>query len=444
MRLLQVRRWLWLARRWFITGWAPGVEPSAEDEAAFYADWRSSNARDAVIVILVLMAFDLGYWPTDDWVLPGQHETVRVIREARLGEASLGLVALLALWLAPARAILIVSVGGLTGLVLLGWSFARCGGPSSPWLYFSFPYFFGTAAGWLRPWHRALLLLTLGGALAASYFGARPEYIYDPMTRVAFGHFVYILFAAFLAGSWFDTFRVRLFLATRRLAEEHAALSDRVAEQTQSLRLLVRRTETIREAERTAIARDLHDDLGQTITAARLILKHARTRPDPSMIGANLDMLAQGLDQMHAQTRRILQALRPTLLEDDGIENAVSALVQRTAESSGLDVRYTPQPLDLPDEVAAAALRCVQEALTNVVRHADATRVDVALQVVDGVLRISVSDDGCGFDPAASTAGLGLLGLRERAAIFGGTAEFVSAPGRGCHVVLRIPALESS
>ncbi len=444
MDRLDVRRGLSLARRWFWTGWGPGVELSAEDERVFFADWRSQNRRNAVIVILVLAIFDLGYWPTDNWVLPGQDETARVIGQARLGELSLGLMALMALWLAPGRAVVIVCMGGLAGLVLLGWTFARCGGPSTPWLYFSFPFFFGTAAAWLRPVHRVLLLLALGGTLFASYFGSRPEYLYDPLARVAFGHFAYILVAAFVAGSWFDTVRVRLFLATRQLAVEHAALSDRVAEQTQALRSLVRRTETIRESERTSIARDLHDDLGQTITAARLILKHARTRPDPSMIGANLDMLAQGLDQMHEQTRRILHALRPTLLEDDGLENAVSALVLRTAEASGLIIHYRADPLDLPEEVAAAALRCVQEALTNVVRHASATRVDVALVVVDGVLRISVADDGRGFDPGAATVGLGLLGLRERAAIFGGTAEFLSAPGRGCHVVLSIPALESA
>jgi signal transduction histidine kinase len=430
------------AYRWFLEGWPADVEPTPAEREAFFGELRARGTRDLTMVVGALMFFDLGYLPTDPWAFAAVPRLVPILRDGRLALALLGLVAMVAVRVLPRHPYPIGVIGSTTALGVFGWTLARCGPPSEPWLYFSLPFFFGAGAAWLRPVSRAGVLVLLGAALVAGYFGTHPAHLADPLTRVALAHLAYILAAAWIAGCWFDTFRVRLFFATARLAEERAALAERVAEQTRSLRALVQRSESIREAERAAIARDLHDDLGQTLTAARLILKHARSRPDPAAIGANLDMLSGSLDELNAQTRRILHDLRPTLLDKEGLETAVAALIARTEESSGLQVTYEPTPIRVPEGVAIVAWRCVQEALTNIARHAEARRASVRLTLRDDALVISVEDDGRGFNPSRRASGLGLLGIHERASIIGGTAHIDSAPGRGTRVEVRLPLPE--
>jgi signal transduction histidine kinase len=430
---------------WLWTGWPPGVRPSAEDEIAFVHELRARSARDVQFVIVVLMLFDVMYWLTDPWLLGHRPEVVVAFAYGRGIELLLGALALVAVRAAPQAVYAIGLIGGSAGLFALSWTMARCGGPSTPWYYFLLPFPFAATVAYLRPIHRAAVVLILGAAVVGGYFGTHPEYLRDPLTGMAIAHLGWLLCTAWISGAWFDTFRARLFLSNRRLAEERARLAERVAEQTESLRALVHRTETIREAERTSIARDLHDDLGQTITAARMILKHARTRPDPAGIGANLDMLAHTLDQVHTQTRRILHNLRPALLDGAGVEEALEALAARASEGGGgFVVRYAPQGVSVPEEIAVAAWRCAQEALTNVARHAGASRVDLTLTRDGDTLRLIVEDDGRGFDPAVAHSGLGLLGIRERAAISGGSVDITSRPGRGSRVEIRWPVEEGT
>jgi len=149
------------------------------------------------------------------------------------------------------------------------------------------------------------------------------------------------------------------------------------------------------------------------------------------------------LETTVAATRRISADLRPLMLDDLGLLPALEWLVESftTRTSISCELAVGNADLELPDLQATAVFRTVQESLTNIAKHAGASRVDVAIEHRDSELTVSVRDDGVGFLPEDSRKpnSYGLLGLRERAALLGGEARVTSAPGRGTHVEVRFP-----
>lgn len=201
----------------------------------------------------------------------------------------------------------------------------------------------------------------------------------------------------------------------------------------------------VQERERLALARELHDELGQGCSAIRvetaLLRRCARAEDVPLLAAAaRADLAAQTLYQ---QVRDLLRRLRPAELDALGLVAALQALCGAWSRRMGVACAFEhdelPQPL--PDLVNITVYRIVQESLTNVQRHAQAGKVSLLLQVsqADG-LRLSLRDDGVGMDPLAATPGLGLLGCTERAAMVGGSLRIVSAPGAGVQLHLHIPA----
>ena len=152
------------------------------------------------------------------------------------------------------------------------------------------------------------------------------------------------------------------------------------------------------------------------------------------------------------RTYDMILALRPPMLDDLGLVSALRAHAERALKNTG--IRFTLQSCDTPCRMVppleTAVFRIFQEALSNSVRHARATAVDVSLTRNDGVFTISIGDDGCGFDPAtvipdgAQARGMGLLGMQERVAQCGGTFALESAPGRGTRITIRIPIVEGN
>lgn len=430
------------AWRWFLTGWPGGVEPPPLVQATFHRSMHDRAVRDLTVGTVVLMSLNLVYWPTDNWAFGGDPTFTAAIGAGRLVLTCLGLVVLLALRLAPAGVYVIGTAGACAGLAILAWSLAGCGGPSTPWLYFTLPFLFGGVGAWIRPAVRIVLTTLAALSLAGGYFGTHPEHLDDGMARVALAHLAYLVVASWAAGSWFDLLRVRLFLASHDLAAERADLAAKVAEQTLALRALARRTESLRDAERVRLARDLHDDLGQNLSAATLILSHARRLRARDQLDANLDLLESCLSQMHEQTRRLLHDLRPALLGSHGLAEAVQQLCARAGDGSDLRVRCEAEPVRAAEEAAVTVWRFVQESLSNIQRHARAREVTVRLRASADHLIAQVLDDGAGFDPSSVGAGLGLLGMRERAATLGGEVTIRSAPGRGAELTLTLPLLE--
>ena len=219
---------------------------------------------------------------------------------------------------------------------------------------------------------------------------------------------------------------------------ERKHAEDELARRTQQLEALSRRLIEAQEAERRAVARELHDDFGQVLTALRLNLQRTG-RDDAESIAL--------VDGAIARMRELAQDLRPPLLDEFGLEASLRWYVEREAKRAGLAWRLALAPLAQrpPAAVETTCFRVAQEALTNVIRHAQAHVVDVELSAANGTLQLVVRDDGRGFDVpaarrrAAHGGSQGLLSMQERVTLAGGDLEIDSAAGRGTSVRARLP-----
>jgi PAS domain S-box-containing protein len=224
----------------------------------------------------------------------------------------------------------------------------------------------------------------------------------------------------------------------RRQAEEALKRSE------QELRELSARVLEAREEEKTRIARELHDELGQLLTALKMDLSWLRERL-PGELRDKANEMNTMLDQTVTATRRISADLRPLMLDDLGLADAAGWLVQDFAKRSRIqcDLRM-PDPDALQaasGNVATAVYRAVQESLTNIGRHSGAKHAWVILAVEDGTIHVEVEDDGRGISPQdlAKARSLGLKGMRERFAYLGGSLEIAPAPRGGTRLRLRVP-----
>ncbi len=235
--------------------------------------------------------------------------------------------------------------------------------------------------------------------------------------------------------------------ATRELRKLYKELEARDHSRRQLLQKVIR----AQEDERRRIARELHDEACQTLVALQIALDGALAVPFPPEAEPSLrrarDLAARTLEEVH----RLMIDLRPSALDDLGLVAAIKSYATKTLEPLGVSVRHELEPLpdDLPGGLPTALFRATQEAINNVARHAKAENVLVQAGYEDGKIRIEVEDDGRGFDPgefmdpSEQGRGLGILGMRERIEIFGGTVTVDSAPGRGTHVTLSVPVAAS-
>ena len=228
-----------------------------------------------------------------------------------------------------------------------------------------------------------------------------------------------------------------------RLAETLAAraaiavdLSERVSRDT------VRRVVDAQELERKRLARELHDETGQALTSILLGLKPleqlASTEEERAAVTSVRELVVSTLQDV----RRLAVELRPTALDDFGLAAALERLAEGFREQTGIEVDIAAQLGDgrLPEEVETTLYRIVQEALTNVIKHAEASRVSILLTRANGAVIAVVEDDGGGFDPAATRdGGLGLLGMRERLALLGGTLRIEAGAHHGTTVAAEVP-----
>ena len=203
----------------------------------------------------------------------------------------------------------------------------------------------------------------------------------------------------------------------------------------------------IREEEKSRVARELHDELAQSLTALKMDTNWVRDNvaSAPELAQQKLSEMLGLLDGAVASTRRIASDLRPLLLDDLGLAPAIEWLAGTFTQRHGIPCRLRmEEDLELQEPYATAVFRIVQESLANVAKHADATDVNVSVQRRRGEIVLTVQDDGRGFDAAAqrSVTSLGLLGLQERAQLLKGTVEISSAPGEGTRIGVRIPFLQ--
>jgi PAS domain S-box-containing protein len=229
------------------------------------------------------------------------------------------------------------------------------------------------------------------------------------------------------------------------LKQAEAALleSERLTLQRKQLRALAEHQEKAREEERTRVARDLHDDIGQILTAVKmeLVWIGRRTKERKGEVVDRLNSSVKLINEGVQSVRRICSGLRPPVLDDLGLAAAVEWQANDFAKRTGIGCRLSlpSDTLDIDGDQRTTCFRIFQECLTNISRHAHAETVDVSLSPLGKDLVLIVRDDGKGFREGARTTSLGLLGMRERAQVCGGELTIDSSPGKGTAVTLRIP-----
>lgn len=237
----------------------------------------------------------------------------------------------------------------------------------------------------------------------------------------------------------------------RRATAESERLFGQLIAGERRFRGLARAVWQVQEEERRRLARELHDGIGQTLTAVKnqLALLTARAAAEAPGLAAELGAAFAATDQALQETRELSRLLRPPILDDLGLEPALRWLRRTLGERAGLTVELAVENLDeatrLAPDLETLVFRVAQEALTNVVRHAGVDTARLTVRRSDERLRLEVADCGRGFEPAeaASRDGIGLRGMRDRVELFGGRLDVRSAPGRGTTVAVELPLAEA-
>jgi signal transduction histidine kinase len=242
----------------------------------------------------------------------------------------------------------------------------------------------------------------------------------------------------------------------RELGEWSAELERRVKQRTEQLEqrdrerdVLLNKVISAQEDERTRIARDLHDQIGQTLTG--LVMQvggvEATLSDDQNEVKDQLATLGESASSAVEEVRRMMSDLRPSILDDMGLESAVGWYAESHLEREGIDVKLESQGNDvtLSPNVEISAFRVFQEAITNIVKHANATHVDISFAYDNDLMSGTIEDDGDGFELSAVRPGadggwaVGLLGMTERVSLLGGSLVIDSSPGSGTKVTFSIP-----
>ena len=225
-----------------------------------------------------------------------------------------------------------------------------------------------------------------------------------------------------------------------RLRSDHESLFSQLVAGERRFRRLARTAWRLQEEERGRLARELHDGIGQTLTALKNQLEHLRLGATPAEepgLARAVELAGSAL----ADTRQLSRLLRPPVLDDLGLEAAMRWLARTVGETAGLTVETSAGGLDgrLAPELETLAFRVLQEGLTNAVRHAAASHIQLAARREGELLSLVVEDDGCGFAAGEVVDGFGLRGLRDRVELVGGRLVVETRPGAGTRLAAAVP-----
>jgi signal transduction histidine kinase len=215
----------------------------------------------------------------------------------------------------------------------------------------------------------------------------------------------------------------------------------------QQLRDFSTHLQTVLEEERTRISREIHDELGQQLTILKMELSYVSKRLAKSQgsLRARMDSMTKLVESTIQTVRKISTEMRPGVLDDLGLTAAMEWQVEEFKKRTGIDARFTARPEEItPDPGRSTTIfRIFQETLTNIVRHAGADQVQIHLERTEAQLIMEVSDNGRGIteEQIANSNSLGLLGIRERVLLWGGTVQIHGVPERGTTLLVKIPLL---
>ena len=213
----------------------------------------------------------------------------------------------------------------------------------------------------------------------------------------------------------------------------------------EEIRQLTDYLQNIREEERRNIARELHDELGQQLTAIKMdIVWIDKKIPEETIdIKRKLKNIIELLDGSNQSIRRILSELRPRMLDDYGLLEAIEWLSRQFSETAGIPVKFTTTQRDIKvsEKIATCIYRVCQEALTNITRYSHAKNISNSIKIIEGNIILIIEDDGIGFDVALAQnkKSFGILGMKERVLSLGGKFELVSSPGKGTKITVSLP-----
>ncbi len=416
-----------LGRRWL----------TVRDADSFDQHIRLASLRHSELLLVMFIAGLVAGWPVNHSLFADRPEILGAAtrwRVAMIGIDLLGLATARLLRRAPQLAFPAIGFFGVLSSAMLGHWLALAGGNDTAWFYASYAVPLALLPLILPLLQRILVTTGVAAACAAGYVaqGAPASPIVGASiltlscvaaTGVVLGH----LYFRMVRASW------------RRQTE----LTARVAEGGEHVRQLIGHVEQAHADERRRIGRELHDELAQGLTALRLEVSLAmRNAGSDQSVHTTLRRIDRVVDDLLDAKQRLMAALRPAALEELGLARALALHAHQVAQRSGLelDLSLDADHVDPDDPAAATAYRALQEALTNIVRHADASEVTIDLVASTRALSLEVRDDGVGFELSeVGAGGFGLVGLRERAAALGGTVEIHSAPGRGTRLSLCLP-----
>ncbi|MBW8004076.1 MAG: PAS domain S-box protein [Planctomycetes bacterium] len=226
---------------------------------------------------------------------------------------------------------------------------------------------------------------------------------------------------------------------------ERKQTSDELRESREQLRSLSAHLQSVREESQKLLAREIHDELGQALTALKMDLSwlKGKLRPDQKFIQEKAAAMTELSDAMIQTVKRITARLRPALLDDMGAAAALEWELEEFAKRTGIgcDLTVEPEEIDLDQDRSTAVYRIFQEALTNIARHAQATNVKVSIKVHTGTLEMEIRDNGIGItkEQVASPRSFGLIGIRERVLQWDGEATIEGRKGKGTTLAVTIP-----
>lgn len=235
----------------------------------------------------------------------------------------------------------------------------------------------------------------------------------------------------------------------KQMAHEKEKAIQELKSSQKQLRALSAHLQSVREEERTRIAREIHDELGQSLTALKMDLLwlqgkiHEAKQRGGETINETIRAMTNLIDATIQTVRRIATELRPGVLDDLGLIAAIEWQTQEFQHRTNILCRFisTVHDIELDRDRSTAVFRIFQETLTNIARHAQATHVSIRLEVDKTMLTLEIKDDGRGaeIEKIESSKSLGVLGMKERAALFGGSVTITSAPREGTTVIVKIP-----
>jgi PAS domain S-box-containing protein len=237
---------------------------------------------------------------------------------------------------------------------------------------------------------------------------------------------------------------VRLFGTAQDITEQKKG-EEMLQQSFEEIRRLTEHLQKIRETERTHIAREIHDELGQHLTAMKMdvVWIDKKTPKEETDIKRKLANIITLLDISNQSIRRILDELRPRILEDHGLLEAIEWLGRQLTENTGIAVKFTTTEKDIKvsREIATSIYRICQEAFTNITRYAQAKIVSTSLIIIERNIVFTIEDDGIGFDMALAQKkrSFGILGMKERVLSLSGKFEMISSPGKGTKIKVSLP-----